>query len=381
MFIPELVVVDFETSSLSYYSPEFRVISMAMAYIDAQGNLSTKFSNVPEEMEEYIKFLSENKVPVAVYNAGFEIGIFNYYYPQYPVNVAVDVMRLVQVFDNGNDDFVSPFRDQFEFDYDTREDGTEIIPEGLGLKIAGPRILGHTFIKAETEAYQWIHENLKVSIRQAGAHLGKLPYDILKKYNEADVTNTYNLYKYIIVYFSTIEYDWTHDHALYLNSARLIVESQARGINVKREPLKAYLVQLEEEIQSIGREFKLKYIQEISDLEDAYWEEEKAIRKTEKGKAGVKRPVFNEGSNHQLADLFIKHLNVKATFFTPSGQPSFKKAHLHSWGAGGEILLKRRQRMIVLSQVRALLELSEEDSKWHSSLRTAGTSTGRYVSA
>jgi DNA polymerase I-like protein with 3'-5' exonuclease and polymerase domains len=164
-----------------------------------------------------------------------------------------------------------------------------------------------------------------------------------------------------------------------MNVTRLIVQSKARGVSVDREKLAAYVVQVEAEIKEIEQKFCNALAGPIEEVQRLKLEEAKAKYKTEKGRAGAKVDDFNPGSNKQLTTLFVTVMKQPVQFTSATGQPSFKKAHLHTWGDGGEILLARRQRMLVLKQAQNLLKLSEEDGRWHVGLKTVGTSSGRFA--
>jgi DNA polymerase I-like protein with 3'-5' exonuclease and polymerase domains len=371
---PSLVFLDFETTGLEYYRDDFQVTSMAMCWRDENGEINEWFSTNSDEINSAVEHLSKHSIPVCVFNVGFELGVFTCRFPGYPINITIDCMRLCQLFDNGDLHFRNPFLTLEDEDEEEAE-------EGMGLKVAGPRILGNKFIHAEQEAHDWIFLNLGVNKSKAGAYLSQLPENILRRYNVADVINTMNLYETITEVFRDEGYDWSVDHTLYMSTAKHVVDSKIAGVSVDRITLAEYAQTVEAEISAIEEEFKQQMAVEIAQVEELMWEEEKAKRKTEKGKAGVSKPEFNVGSNKQLADLFVKVLGMEIKFTTPKEQPSFKKAHLHSWGDGGLILQKRRQRMIVLKQAQALLGLSEYDGRWHLSLRAVGTKSGRMSGA
>jgi hypothetical protein len=124
--------------------------------------------------------------------------------------------------------------------------------------------------------------------------------------------------------------------------------------------------------------------------------------KTERGKAARRaKPApegveFNPKSASQLTELFVNRLDIKPTFWTKESKaskkkrdenpslapyqpkPSFKAAHLASYGPGGEMLSSYKKRLLVLNQCNKLNELSG-DGRWHLDLRACGTTSGRYV--
>jgi hypothetical protein len=104
---------------------------------------------------------------------------------------------------------------------------------------------------------------------------------------------------------------------------------------------------------------------------------------------------FNPGSTTQLAELFVGKLQKPVTFWTKESKaskrskspdaavripnPSFKAAHLHSYGDDGNILVDLKKRGIVLNQNRKMVALSTSDGLWHQDLKLCGTKTGRYA--
>jgi len=365
-----ICALDFETSGLDFWSPNFKIKSIAISYRNEDGDLVSKFTET--NVRRWIEQLHERQSPVIVYNAGFELGVLKCQFPDLKLNIVADVMRLVQVFDNGTKDyhlFLEDMDDEDAEDYD----------DGFGLKVSGPRILGSDFNDTHQVAYAWIRENLDVKRGKEGAFLGSLPGALLRDYNCGDTENTLKLYERITKEFKRINYDWKPDHLLYMNVTRLIVESKIKGIRVDREKLAAYAVQVEAEIAEVELKFCNALAGHIEEVQRLKLEEIKAKYKTEKGRAGAKVDEFNCGSNKQLALLFVTVMKQPVQFTSATGQPSFKKAHLHTWGDGGEILLARRQRMLVLKQTQSLLKLAEEDSRWHVGLKSVGTSTGRFA--
>lgn len=362
--------LDFETSGLDFWSPNFQIKSVAVSYRNESGDLVSRFTET--NIRRWLEQLHERQTPVIVYNAGFELGVLKCCFPDLKLNIVADVMRLVQVYDNGT-------RDYHIFLEDMDDEDAEEVDDGFGLKVAGPRILGSSFNDTHEAAYAWIREHLDVKRGKEGAFLGSLPGALLRDYNCGDTENTLKLYEKITGEFKRMDYDWHPDHSLYMNVTRLIVDSKIRGVRVDREKLAAYAVQVEAEIQEIEKKFCNALAGPIEEVQRLKLEEVKAKYKTEKGRAGAKVDEFNCGSNKQLAMLFVTVMKQPVQFTSATGQPSFKKAHLHTWGEGGEILLARRQRMLVLKQTQNLLKLTEPDGRWHVGLKSVGTSTGRFA--
>jgi hypothetical protein len=362
--------LDFETSGLDFWSPDFQIKSIAVSYRNEDGVLVSKFTET--NVRRWLEQLHKRQTPVIVYNAGFELGVLKCCFPDLKLNIVADVMRLVQVYDNGTTDY-------HVFMEDMDDEDAEEYDDGFGLKVSGPRILGDDFNDTHQIACAWIRENLDVKRGKEGAFLGSLPGALLRDYNTGDTENTLKLYEKITGEFKRMEYDWKPDHQLYMEVTRLIVDSKIRGVRVDREKLAAYAMQVEAEIQEIEKKFCSALAGPIEEVQRLKLEEARSKYKTDKGRLNAKVEEFNCGSNKQLAILFVTVMKQPVQFTSATGQPSFKKAHLHTWGDGGEILLARRQRMLVLKQTQSLLKLSEEDGRWHVGLKSVGASTGRFA--
>jgi DNA polymerase I-like protein with 3'-5' exonuclease and polymerase domains len=283
---------------------------------------------------------------VCVYNVGFEALVLLCKYPDLKLNIAVDVMRLVQLYDN-SDEVTS-----------------------YGLKPSAARILG-------PEAGGWEQEIRDYLIRHGHKpheyHLA--PRDILRRYNTGDVVATLRLYEHTTAEFERIGYDWRFDHTLYLSSARHIVGAQARGIKVEREALARYVEALEQELTANRDDFLARYAEPIAAVEEKLRAKEQAKYKQKI----VERVPFNVDSNAHRELLFCTVMEMEAKFRTAKGNPSFKAKHLVTYGEAGVALSDRKSRQIVLTQARNLLALSEDDGKWHVAVKLSGTNTGRLA--
>ncbi len=108
--------------------------------------------------------------------------------------------------------------------------------------------------------------------------------------------------------------------------------------------------------------------------------------KTEKAKLSIdtdpKKELkwrFKVSSTKQLKTLFVDILGMSYEFKTPKGGPSFKSAFLNQWGDGGILLEKRGKRQLVMNQMIALYNMSEESGKWHWQMKSLGTKTSRLA--
>ena len=400
------VVFDFETveimpdgstrGSTEFYRHNFRASSCAFSERRDGRVVSWYVDGEDRIREELLKLQGR---PLIAHNIQFEMGVCKCRFPDVPVNLYCDTMRLVQNYDNGGGDdafeIIVVDRDE-GFDEDEMEqeqdkEGVKYRPlQGLGLVISCKRILGLEDHKKE--AHDWIYANVPEAKKgKAGAHLDKLPEDILERYNLLDVERTLALYEHITEHFLTIDFDWGFDHALYLNTTRFMVDAKIRGVRVERDTAAENARKVAREMVQIEQEFRQRFETEIQQVERARLLKRIRKLKTLKGrKAYVRRAkaspyskewqedvAFNVGSNQQLAHLFVDVLKIQPKFFTAKGSPAFKSTMLGQWGEGGLLLGTRRKRMLVLKQLCNLYKLTEYDERFHIDIKAAGTATGR----
>ncbi len=401
MSYPDLVCTDFETveilndgstvGSTEAYRKNFRVSSAAFSYYDEQRNITSKFVIGESAVRIELQKLAESKTRLICHNIQFEMMVSACRFPGVELNWYCDTMRLVQNYDNGGDKYAFEYVTTDEILDEGEERKKESIA-GLGLVKSLKRIFGDKYESHKSEAHEWISRNVEgVKRGREGRFLDKLPADLLERYNIADTENTLRLYTYLTREFDQLKYDWTFDHTLYLSSVRHIVAAKIRGVRVDREQLMENIVTLRQEIAQIETDFLREFSEPIKKVEASrlrlYYmvpksprgRQKRLIRALHSRDAWASHIQFNSGSNKQLEALFVATLGITPKFFTAKGSPSFKSSMLSQWGKGGEMLKKRRKRMIVLSQCESLMELSNYDGRWHSDLRAAGTATGRYV--
>lgn len=391
------VCVDYETAillpggktqaSVEYYREDFRAISCAFTEC-RNGELFSWFAIGESKIKEELRKLQGR--PLIAHNVSFELGVSLCRFPDLKLDWSVDTMRLVQNYDNGgNDDaFERVILEPTDPDEEPEEEINYI--GGFSLVNSCRRILQIEDHKAE--AYRWLLENIDgVKKRNAGQFLDHLPEDILERYNIGDTENTFKLYEYLIEFFGRAKFNWQFDHGFYLSTLRHIVKAKIRGVLCDRKQILEKAKAVAGEIEEIEATFKARFKEEVERLERRRLLEEIRKRKTFRGKKRYLRRVkdnvavkrkdvdFNVGSNKQLQMLFVDELKMQAKFFTAKGSPAFKASMLSQWGAGGEMLDKRRKRLLVLKQLANLYKLSEYDGRWHLSLKLAGTATGRFA--
>lgn len=394
-----VVCIDYETlelrpdgstvASTEFYRAEFRVDSCAFSWYDDNRQFQCVFTRGEDETRRVLSRLSDIGCRLICHNYQFELGVSKCRFPNAKLNWYADTMRMAQNYDNGGDPFA------FELIYvpgdDQTEDDAKKAPlSGLGLVKCAKRILNLPDHKAE--AHGWLQKNVPgIKKGKEGAYLNKLPDDILKRYNEADVKVTLDLYEFLEVDFVAKDFDWRVDHQLFMHSVSRLVDSQIRGIKINVEQLTEYDQELQNEIANIGSKFLIDNAEYIKVIEQKKIYDVVQSKKSIKGKINIIQKIldasafyethirFNPGSNAQLQDLFVNHRKISPIFFTKKGSPSFKSNHLHQWSEQGLSLAKRRKRLLVQAQARALLEKTAYDGKYHVQLRACGTVTGRYT--
>jgi len=339
-----VIVLDFETSGLQVWSPEVQVVTCAWAWRE-DGEIKTRFSPSLSHVTADLERLAGTQQEIAVFNVGFEALVMLCKFPNLRLNIAVDVMRLVQVY--ANDDSVMSY----------------------GLKPSAERILGTEHGGWEKEIREWL-----ISNGHKPHEYHRAPYEILRRYNVGDVVATLRLYEHITEGFAHTGYDWRFDHSLYFSSARHVVRAQAAGVLVQREGLERYVEATQADLEANAAGFVERYADAVAEVEQRVTSKEQAKFK----KKIVQRVPFNIDSNTHREILFCDVLGMKPKFLTPGGSPSFKSEHLGTYGDAGKHLEDRKSRQIVLTQSKSLLALSEEDARWHVSLKMSGTSTGRF---
>jgi len=399
---PSIVALDFETTGLDYYSPDFRALSCAFAWQADDGKIGTRYLIGEDEIGRQLTFIDNQHITLVAHNCSFELGVLQHRFSTFnSALLSVDTMRLVQVFDNGGKDVKTQTVVSLEDELAMLQ-GEYKVKTGLSLESSVSRLLPKEYHNHKQPYYKWLRDNAQVKKGHEGANLHLLPDEQLEAYNTMDAILTLMLYDKITEDFKATKYDWTYDHLLHVKACKRIVSAKARGIKVLPEELQATIVEVQAETDGIKADFLDKYQREIYYLEMGRWETWVHALPTAKGKANRAKQGFPEDlhfkttSTAQLCELFVGVLGIKPTFHTKESKasrkaretnpdkppfvpkPSMKSTHLSSYGEGGEMLSTYKGRLLVLSQERKLLELSAKDGLLHHDLKACGTKTGRY---
>lgn len=410
MYKPPFVVLDFETieinpdgtsqGSLEAYRTNFRIDSVACTWKNRKGVLTSFFVQGEEQVLRVLRILSKLDLQLVAHNLAYEMLVSKCRAPDIKLNWSVCTMRLSQLWDGGGDKFAFEYvlPDEYadatasEEDPDKEVKLKKELTGGLGLVKCLKRILPEEYVDHKKEAHSWIRANVPECKKgKEGGFLNRLPADILRRYNIADTESTYRLYEFLTEQYAAMSFDWTVDHTIWRNSARRINDAHIRGVKVDRPKAQAYREVVIAEMQAIEAEFLSKMAADIKAVERmrllARIRKLKKLKGRKKFiqryKAGnptaVKDVKFNVGSAKQLVQLFVEVQGRAVVFKTPKDEPSTRSSHLYTYGEGGLLLATRKKRQLVLVQVERLLEKSEYDGRWHISLKSCGTVTGRFA--
>jgi len=365
---------------------------MALAWKQGDAIVSRFCDGLPA-MREALQTLVAQKATVLVYNVGFEALVFQSKFPDIPVLTEckiVDVLRLTQIWNTS------------QMSWGLKAAVARMLPENAGyedkiyqklvVQIPEYREKVERKLKAlRKEAYKLDNDAIiekDEALHAAIAHVAKqnksklgqflIAADgaTLREYNVLDAELTLRLYEEYLAGFRTQDFDWKHDHTLYMNSGLHIARSICQGIYVDVPKLKAHIAEREALVAACIQKFEKAYTTELT-----AW-------KTMHNTTG-----FNIHSGKQLQSFVCDFMQIPPKFFTEKGSPSFKDEHLLTYGKVGELIrgeieintdsgVKKVPRATVelsLKQAKSLLELAEYDNKWHFSMRLTGTVSGRYT--
>lgn len=378
----DVIAVDFESTGLKTWLPDFRIVSCAAAW-----PTDTGYQFAYAEGEEDVRTMLESCLgkTLIIQNVTYEMACIMSRYPDLWETMKsgvtwIDCARLVQNWDGGGpdyDDGFSAFGEKPKKNPNT----------GFRLEALAARVLPEKYHNHKRPYMEWIRANIPgVKKKQEGAYLSKLPADMLQRYNELDTEITYEVYRVMCAKFADLGFDWRLDHRLYISCCMNVAFAQNDGLLVDRPTLKANIATVQGEIDGIKDVFITKFAEPIGQVQFILKEKVRSSLKSEKGRAAVDTDPkkiakwqFKVSSTAHLKYLFVDVLGMTYTFVTPKGGPSFKAAFLNQWGEGGVMLEKRGKRQLVLNQMIALHNMSEEDGRWHIFMKVLGTRTSRLA--
>lgn len=398
-----VMALDYETidsrgASFEYFRKDFMIYSMALSWRDDSGEMKQWFSKNQGEIYRKLVELNKTQVPLVVHNRQFEVGVTNALHPELNLNFQYDTMRLCKLRDSGGEEFtqISLTEDQ-EIDIELGEYTIEDLKKdlnkqkGLSLEACARRFLPPQNQDHKKVAHDWLKEHHGIT-NHYGRYLHLLPEEQLRQYNLADTDTTLLLCEECIRFFKEdAPFDFSRDQQLYNMRTDFISRAYVTGIKVAQEELFQYILDIEKEIDDIDRTFMIMFKDELRAVRKELYKEQRdrmLTLKTKKGQdkrwtsilegkyAADLRFNLNSNSKH-LPLLFETTLGIEPKFRTNKGAPSFKSTHLHQWGKGGEILVKRKKRQLVLGQAVAIYVSSLYDGKLHPQVKADGTRTNR----
>lgn len=371
------IALDLETvngegvADFRWWKPGFRILSLALSWRDGL-DIKSWFTADPNEITRALVQLTSRGIerPLVVHNLAFEMGVLETLYPDLKFNWYADTMRLAQLNDNGGD-----WRDQVFIGDELDEEASPDL--GLSLEAVASRVLERDLHHHKSERDDVLRA---MGIRSKfGSHIHLLPLDVLERYNKLDTGVTLEVFEALGTKLDGV---WQKDWALYKYRADLMVSAYRRGIRADISTLQEYVYTIDREIDMIELEF--------------YHQNRDMIKKWAE-MTGNTEEEFNCGSNKQLRELFCDVMGLTGKHLTASGldavkskamtmdealkkYPSFQSKHLSDWGEAGLTLVKRKKRLLVLSQALNTLEMAKLGAeRVHPEQKVAGTRTNRVA--
>ena len=378
----QAVIIDFETKlldgspSLEFYRQDFRADSCAFMW-RKNGEIRTLYCIDEDEIRTALKAIAATGYSFLVcHNYQFEYGVLYHRFPEYRDLLEVDTMRLAQNWDGGGKVF-EEFRVSGEMSIEDELDfltGVSTYKTGMSLQSCASRILDREHHQHKLKYHTLIAER---GGEKSDLHL--LTAEELKEYNIADVTVTLALYETLIDRFAKLNFDWRKDHFLYISTTKLTALAMTNGVKVDRDIIDRHVSSRAKLIKEAQDAFRTKFQIEIRAVEAILLEREMSKYKSEKKRLEIAAdpPRFNPRSTKQKAILFCDILGIVPKFLTQKGAPSFASKFSKQWGEGGDILKKQLTYTLEQKQGENLLLLSEDDGRWHISIKAAGTATNR----
>lgn len=199
------------------------------------------------------------------------------------------------------------------------------------------------------------------------------------EYGAKDILYTGNLYDRLLQNLSSEQIsDSLINHVHRLQYALLKTEIQ--GIKVDIDYLTNLGVDLKSKIETLRPKMRETVKHEADLVELQLWNKELSKRKTDKGKAGVKRPEFSFESSQQIQTLLYDHLELPIQYNEKTRQVSTDYASLEKLRDHhpivGMIQDNRELQKVYGSYVEGTLERMK-DGRIYPEFRVAGTATGR----
>lgn len=380
---PKFVVFDFETSlldgtpSVSFYRPDFRVITCGFAWRSDTGEIKTKVTEGEADTFKILKKMYDSGIIGVIHNYSFEYGVLLNRFPLVQDLKCIDTMRLAQMMDNG-----SPMSYENSYEEEWAEAEGFKRSNGLGLEACASRFLPNEFY-----GHKQPYLDLIVSRGGKKGDFHLLTKEELVAYNLKDVETTLALYEVLIERLKEQGIDWSKDQELYNYRCKLVARSKTRGVLVDQDQVDRHIAIEVANIAKVEEDFYNKCKEQINEIESEKAERWVLSVKTPSlqdarrllvQREGVPESLkFNLASGKDKARLFVDKLGIQSRFKTPTGAPSFNAKLLGQYGDAGLILSKLGTYKNAKNQTEKLKELSSFDGRWHIDLKCASTRNGR----
>jgi len=159
---------------------------------------------------------------------------------------------------------------------------------------------------------------------------------------------------------------------------KTLLRAEIAGLKVDKEYLINKGVTLKAEIELLKPKMRELVLPQIEDIELEKWSEEIDKRKTDKGKANVKRPLFSFDSNQQLQSLLYTKLKLPVQKSEITRNPTVDDAALEKLNHPVVEMLRtyRDYAKIYGTYIEGTLERMK-DGRIYPSFNASGTVTGR----
>jgi len=343
-----LICIDFETTGLNAWEPDFRVLSVAASWLvgDPDDDITqTYFAKGEDQVRAFLKMLSDAQIPLVAHNVGFELLVIKCRFPELNLNLKYDSMRLSQLFGHANemgegfglDDslarilphlvghkqkFYEHLKQQVAL-AQTNKSLTEKTwtpdDNGKDQRLAiidddGERVWLDDGVEHDDAIFfsgTWETKFVTKEIKMTKKNLMKYIYladdTALEEYNVGDTDCTLKLARFIANSFAAQKYDWETDHELFMSMAHLIVDAQITGINVDRAALLQYVKDVNKEVADIDQVFFQEFADPIMAVRQAL-----KIKEQSKFKKKIVEilPEFNITSKTHMEALCVNQLDL-----------------------------------------------------------------------
>lgn len=164
--------------------------------------------------------------------------------------------------------------------------------------------------------------------------------------------------------------------------AKALLETEIEGVNLDIDRIIDLGVRAQGKLTQLNESMRALIPEELAVVERRLWAKELDKRKTDKGKAGVKQPVFSFDSNQQLQMLLYDVLKLPVQY-SPKRTPTADDAALEKLEDYHPFIAQLRdyrgEQKIYTAFLEATIERSR-DGKIYPSFNVNGTVTGRISS-